>query len=261
MRRHFQVLILALSLLLTATASAQRGVEDRILVKNLKPSLIMERVDILAGLPSGAARTMDIKADDNTNSITIRIPESYKDPLERERLIILLRDLISRLDRPEPTMAVDLFVVQTNLLNDAEYKLLDETLRNRKLALERGSTAKGVVAYQQVNTPNAHIIHIDQVMREARAQTRPEPVRLSGRFLAVAEPDKKCFISADLKITAIDRPLATNKSEVTIDDKGETTPDKPIIFFSGELAAVNDGKKTAFPARHEVMVYVWASQQ
>ncbi|MEO8376465.1 MAG: hypothetical protein ABI579_02250, partial [Candidatus Sumerlaeota bacterium] len=231
------------------------------LVKNLKPSLILERIDILAGLPTGASHSIDIKADDNTNSITILIPESYKDPLERERLVVLLRDLISRIDHPEPMMAVDIFVVQSNLLNDDEYKLLDQTLRNRKLALERGSTAKGVVAYQQVKAWNAEVINIDQTMREARAQTRPEPVHLAGRFLAVAEPNKKCFISADLKMTAIDRPFAPNKSEVAINNKGETTPESPIIFVSGELTPVNDGSKATFPARHEVMVYIWASQE
>lgn len=259
--RPLQAAALVLMLLIASFCPAQRGTEDRILVKNLKPSLILERIDILAGLPAGATRTIDITADDATNAIMVRIPESYKDPLERERLIVLLRDLVSRLDQAEPAMAFDIFVVQSNLLTDDEYKLLDETLRNRKLALERGSTAKGVVAYQQVRAWNAQIVNIDQIMREARAQTRPEPVRLSGRFLAVAEPQKNCFISADLKLTAIDRPFAPNKSEVEINSKGQSTPDKPIIFFSGELTPVNDGKKATFPARHEVMVYIWASQE
>ncbi len=261
MSRLISLLLLPLLLLLAGNAAAQRVWEERIPVRNLKPSKILDRIDVLAGLPSGGSRGIDIRPDDATNTIVVRMSENYKDEIERDRLMLILKDFVSHVDRPEPPLAVDLYVVQTNLLSDEEFKVLDETLKNRPLALERGSTAKGVVFYKQLRAENQEVFSINDQLREARATTRPEPVRLEGKLMPALRAPNTVFISTSMKITAVDRPLAPGRMDLVVSGKAETTNTKPMVIFAGEMKRLADPAMETFPTRHEIMVYIWATPE
>lgn len=249
-------LLLFLSTLRSA-ALAQGDIVERIPVTHLKPSLILNRIDVLAGLPTGA-RAVDIRADDPTATIVVRIPHDYKDQLERDRVLAILRDFVAHLDRPEPELTVDIYVVQTNLLSDEEFKILDDKLKKEPLDMERGVTAKGVVYFKQVLAQNQEVFAIDDQMREARGVTRADPVRLTGRMLPALRGKDDVFLSADLRIAGSEQPLANGKKEVIVRGTGETTSGKPMVIFAGELKRLSEPKLDTFPARHEVMIYIWA---
>ncbi|CAN5310551.1 hypothetical protein BH09SUM1_BH09SUM1_14620 [soil metagenome] len=237
---------------------AEKVMEDRVRVRYLEPSVILQRVQYLAGIPPEGDRRLMLRGDDAADTIVIQIPESYGDPMERERMRLMLRDYIARLDAPDPTVDLDIYLVQSNLLTDEEFKTLDAALRKGPLKLPKGSTSKGVVFHREMETPNLSLISISEEQKETRASTRPEPVRVVGRVLPSVRPDGRVYIVAALTATAMQKPFAQNKSELPINERAIASKEQPLVIVAGEKITTADGQREAFPGRHEVMLYIWA---
>jgi len=258
MRAPLRFAAFLLSIYAVPHASAQPVLEDRIRVRHLEPSAIMERVNLLAGLPPQADPRIRLQADDASDTIVISIPQSLGDPLEREQLRLTLREYIHALDQPQQQVELFLYLVQANLLTEGEFRRLDAELRAAPPRIEPGVLPKGVVVHDAVRADNLTMVAVDRTQVEASGQTRPDPVSLHGRILPSLQPDGRVYVAAMLKARAEGEPFAGSQRELEITDRATPAGNQPLIIVAGQKMPLGDAGREAFPGRHEIMLYVWA---
>lgn len=256
MRCQFLFLLLLLALV-PAASFAQGFHEDIIPLRHIPPTRMVERLDMLAGSPENGGR-VQFHPDDAQGTLRVRVIDRNNDKLETERYSLTIYDAIVQMDRPEPRIRLNLYLVQSNLLSDSEFLTLDRTLREKPLKLERGTTAKGVVFQRQMEVENQQFVNIDEAQAELRGASRPEPVQLKGRLLPSARPDGRIYLHADLVATAMDRPFAEGKEALPVNDRAVAPASQPLIITSGKELPLDSGRSADISPRHEVMLYIWA---
>lgn len=256
--RFLPVLALLAAFALPAAAPAEELFEQKIHLSHIKPSVLRTRLDVLGGL-SGGNRRMQFIASDADRTLTVRIPKSAGAAIERDLMFMQLRKTAQALDTPQPTIDLNMCVVQGDLLTEEEFATLDRTLRSAPLSIGTGATAKGVVFRKKAELNNEELYSIAETQAEARAQTRPEPVAVSGRVLPSVLPDGKVYLNVDLNATAQQRPFAEGHESLPVQSAGVSTTQQPIVLLAGKQLPMPAAKGELLTVRHEIMVYVWAS--
>jgi len=243
------------------SANAAKTIVEKLILRQSPPSLILDRLNTVSGFPEGGLRRFELEADDARRTLIVRVPPSYGPPQERERLLEIVRTTVRRMDAENPMVSVDLYMVETSLLTDEEFILLDETLRKGPINIEGGATRKGVVFRKQMLLPNQEIYEIGESQREATATTRPEPVEVSGTILPSIRAEDRVFISADLVVEAEERPIAKGMGRIGVGGQAISTGKDPIILFVGAQKASAQAKDRPSVQRHEAIIYLWVKPQ
>lgn len=234
--------------------------ERRFQLRYIKPSVLLERVTLLGATDPTQADRVSMRAEDATNMLVVRVGREAGSELERERLFLAVRDLIERFDKAEPRVRYHLYIVQTELLTDTQYRTLDGELRKGPLAgVPGGELARGVVFRRSGELRHLEIESLGEAQREWLAQTRPEPVTVTGDLLAANETSGRAYLSFDLQVVSSDRPLGGSEGAVRLRSNAPLRKGEPLIFVGGKRRPTNQSGDP-FPGRHEIMMYLYAEQ-
>lgn len=264
---HFVVLtIVALLLLIGSTVfpqpMPQRGetTEIRMHLQNARPSDVAKRFAVLGGLPSGAEYRVRFTPEDSARTLIVQILPEAGTAMEKDRLRFVIEDAIARFDTMEVKVPVSLYVVRTDLITEEEFVTLDRHFRKGMLDLRSGENAKGVVFRTDFELTEMDIAKFSETQMERLGQTQPEPVTTQGRVMAARRPNKKLFLSVDLSISkgAMEQKADAPRDLKIVGDSS-FSDEGVVVFAGGELRAFKD-QPPAYPARHEVMVYVLANK-
>jgi len=252
-------LILLLTLCVAATSPAEVVLEDRIPIRHITPTQMVDRVQVLAGFPEVAARRIQLEADDANKNVIARIPASMGDPLERERLRLLLREYISKLDQPDRKVLVHLYMVHNSLLTEEEFLLLDKELRRSPVKFEPGTTKKGVVFHNSGEYPALEIVPVDKTQAERFATSQPDPVSVKGRMLPTIREDGRASMTFELTAsTTGPTGFLDGSREIRFGESAAPGEAKPlIVFIGGQRIPMENTRKEPHPGRYELMVYLW----
>lgn len=236
----------------------QTGLEERIRLRHVKPSKMVERVETLAGLPGEATRQLKVTAEDQTDTLVIRVPASYGDHLDKERLRLLLREYVARLDQPDRKVLMHVYMVHNTLLTEEEFVTLDRELRRGPVQFQQGTTKKGVVFHSTGEYQALEFVTVDKMQAERFAKTQPDPVMVKGRILPSVREDGVAAVTLDLQATA-SGPTAflDGNREIHIGESAAPGNKKPLIIVGGQRLPMADTKSEETPGRYELMVYVW----
>jgi hypothetical protein len=257
------ILTLAATALLAGSAGAQQGeqggLEHRIRTRFQMPSTVVGRIDLLAANASPAARRVQLVADDETREIILRVPESYGSPAERELLIQTLNTAVDRMDVQEPKIDLHLAVVQTDLLDDAQFDAMDRSLRGAAPNMLRTMTLRGITWRSSRQLDNLEIHKVNETMTEAMASTQKEPVTVTGSLVPRILPDGRLYLWADLEVKG-NGIAAEDGGPLRLRGNAGLADGRPLVLVGGKWP---DGKKAApdSPRRYPVMVYVHGTTQ
>ncbi len=264
---HIAVLtIVALLLLVGSTVFPQpmpdRGetTEIRMHLQNARPSDVAKRFAVLGGLPSGSEYRVRFTPEDAAHTLIVQILPEAGSRMEKDRLRFVIEDAIARFDTMEVKIPLSLYVVRTDLITEEEFVTLDRHFRRGMLDLRSGENAKGVVFRTDFELTEMDIAKFSDTQMERLGKTQPEPVTAKGNVMAARRPSNKLFLSVDLSISkgAMEAKGDTPR-ELNIIGDAAFSEEGVVVFAGGELRAFKE-QPPAYPARHEVMVYVLANK-
>jgi hypothetical protein len=264
---HIAVLtIVALLLLVGSTVFPQpmpdRGetTEIRMHLQNARPSDVAKRFAVLGGLPSGSEYRVRFTPEDSARTLIVQILPEAGSRMEKDRLRFVIEDAIARFDTMEVKIPLSLYVVRTDLITEEEFVTLDRHFRKGMLDLRSGENAKGVVFRTDFELTEMDIAKFNDTQMERLGKTQPEPVTAKGNVMAARRPSNKLFLSVDLSISkgAMEAKGDTPR-ELNIVGDAAFSEEGVVVFAGGELRAFKE-QPPAYPARHEVMVYVLANK-
>lgn len=250
---------IAATLLAAPVGAQQGGVEHRIRTRYQMPSTVVKRIDLLAASANPAARRAKLSADDETREIILQIPESYGPPAERELLIQTLNTAVDRVDVQEPKIDLHIAVVQTELLDDAQFDSMDRSLRGAAPNMLRTMTLRGITWRSSRQLENLEIDTVNETMTEAMASTQKEPVTVTGSLVPRILPDGRLYLWADLEVRG-NGIAGEDGGALRLRGNAGLADGRPLVMVGGTWP---EDKKVApdSPRRYPVMVYIHGTTQ
>jgi hypothetical protein len=253
--------VLAVLITLAAQASAQPAaiLEERVRLRYVPPSHMIERLNTLAGIPSATSRMLEMRADDPSGTLLVRIPATVGDHIDRERLRLFLRDQIARLDQPQQLVQLHIYLVETAALTDREFLALDRELRTKATPFPAGVRGKGVIYEERTVHPSLEILNFGGVQSERYSISPRGPVTATGRLLPHLREDGRVMITLTMRaqLTA-GETFQNGTSELQFNETAAPPPNAPLVVVAGTHNPIQPRNEEPFPGRHELMLYIWA---
>lgn len=255
-RLPFLTLVLALvSAAVVTSQSPRTTIEQKITTRYVSPSELAFRFNVLGGLGGGERAV--VTADDKARSVTFRINAGNESPLARRQMQLIVEDAMERFDVKQPEILLDLYVVQTSLLDDEQYRNLDTNFRAGTLALPPGQLTRGVIYRKTMPLRNLNLVKFDEAMQELRGQTQNTPVRGSGEVVSRIKADGNVYLGMDMVLQSAERAFYGETKELKLQREAVLNGRNPVVFVQGEKRPLEGNDP--YPGRHDVMIYAYAT--
>lgn len=241
-----------------AFAAAPDPIAETIVLRHVPAARMAERFEILTAGPAGAPPPNLRVTPAGPSNLLVSVYMGEGGEMERQRLLLLTREIVQSMDRRNAEVTVSVYAVQPKLLTDEEFVILDTRLREGPMDLRPGLTAKGIVYWTRQDGLDQEVLAIQDIQAAVSGQYLSGPVTAAGRVLPNVRPDGSFGLYAELTFETQEGVLIDGQSKVQTIGRAAQMGKRPVVLTGGESRPIVSAPPgVTVPPRHEFMVYIW----